>query len=390
MQLHLNKPQSVIARKTWAVIILLGVSAIASAQPSTYATGLTNPTKVILGPAGTLLVSDMTNQPGTGRISLIRPGGTRSTLIDGLPSGPSAPNGDADGPTDMVLSGHVLYVEIGEGDTLVVGPRQGTEVGNPVGPSSPIFATILKFTFTDTIDSVINGFTLKPQDHFTLLDGAVVSLTNAAGSQATAELVTQFRPATPDPNALYRNSHPYSMTVLDSQPDTLYVADAGQNTVVQVGITSGRAKVITRFAPTPNPGPGPPVIEAVPTSVRPFQDSLLVSLLTGAPFVNLQSRIMAVNPKTGVASLFITLLSSAIDVLYRQKADGSPEFFTLEYSLGLTSGKAGRLLVFDSPAGRTVSDTLVAPSSMTLDPVTGTLYITSKTAGTIVAFDVGK
>jgi len=376
---------------TWrAAALVLSVAAIASAQQP-YATGLLSPGKIVLGPAGSLLVSEVTTTANSGRVSVVRAGGNRSTLIDGLPSGLSAPNNVPDGPTDMVVDGRTLYLLIGEGDTLVNGPTAGTALGNPKGPSSPIFASLLKFTFSADIDSINAPFVLLPANHQTLLDGATVSISNGAGATATAELVSQFRPATPDPNAIYRNSHPYGLTILPSQPDTLFVADAGQNTVVQVGQTSGRAKVLVRFAPTPSPLPaGPPVIEAVPTSVRPYRDQLLVSTLTGAPFVGEISRIMVVDPKTGQFGPFITVLSSAIDVLYRQKADGTGQFYTLEYSLGLTTGKPGRLRQYETLFGKTLSDTLVSPSSMTLDPATGTLYVVSKGAGTIVTFDVGK
>ena len=394
MKLARNKSARRPARGTWIVINLLGISAAASAQPSPYASDLQNPTKVILGPAGTLLVSETGDTPNSGRISLIQPGGSRSTLLSNLPSGLSAPTNQPDGPTDMVLRGRTLYVEIGEGDTLVAGPRPQTEVANPVGPSSPILVSILKFTFSNNIETFTTfGFRLALPDHFSLLDGGTVLLNNGAGGTATVELVTQFRPSTPDPKSIYRNSHPYGMTMLDSEPDTLYIADAGQNDLIRVDVTSGRTKVVTRFADTPSPlpvGSGPLLIEAVPTSVRPYQDTLLVSLFTGDPFVPGLSRIMSVSPQTGEVNWFIAWLSSATDVLYRKKADGSLQFFTLEYSLELTTGKPGRLMVFDTPVGKTLWDSLVTPSSMVLDEATGILYITNKTAGTIVQFDVGK
>ncbi len=377
-----------------AGVLVIALSGIAAAQtPTVYATGLQFPAKLILGPNGSLLVTDMTDKPNTGRVSLVRSGGVRTTLMDGLPSGLSAPNDDPDGPTDMALSGRVLYLEIGEGDTLSPGTVRGTAVGNPKGPSSPIFVSILKVTFSADVDSLTAGFSLKSADHYTLFEGGTVSLSNGAGATAIVEAVALLRPAIPDSNAIYRNSHPYGLTVLPSQPDTLYVADAGLNSVWQVGQTSGRAKLLTRFPSTPSPlpaGQGPPVIEAVPSSIRPFGDQLLVSLLSGAPFVNDVSRIMIVDPKTGVSGQFITALSSTIDVLFRVRADGTWQFFTLEFSLGIATGRPGRLRRYESPAGVTLSDTLVAPSSMALDPANGNLYIASKAAGNIVVLNVGR
>ncbi|MGH9663104.1 MAG: ScyD/ScyE family protein, partial [Bryobacteraceae bacterium] len=202
--------------------------------------------------------------------------------------------------------------------------------------------------------------------------------------------LTAFRVAVPDPRTIYRNAHPYGLALLPSQPDTLYVADAGMNIVRQVSLSTGRSKLLTRFPNTPNPSQaGPPVSEAVPNSVRAYGDQLLVSLLSGAPFVSGASRIMAVDPSTGNSTLFISLLSSAIDVLYRAKADGSPQFFVLEYSENLLGGAPGKLLVYNSPAGEVLASGLSGPTNMALDQSTGNLYVTSRTNGTVLKLNVG-
>jgi len=369
------------------------VTAAGVAQtPAVFSSGLQFPSKIIAIPGSNLLVTEAGKPPNAGRISVIDASGTRRTLLDGLPSGLAAPNNDPDGPNGLALSGRTLYIANGEGDTHVNGPRPGSILPNPAAPSSPLYASILQATFSNDLDKITTGFSLKLQDHYTLLDGKTVTLTNSAGDTAAVQLVAAFRIDVPDPAAIYRNSHPYGLTMLPSQPDILYVADAGMNTVVQVNVRTGRSQVLTRFPNTPNPPGtmGPPASEAVPNSVQPYGDQLLVSLLSGAPFLPGTSRIMQVDPATGGATTFIAALSSAIDVLYRQKADGSYQFFVLEYSAALGAQAPGRLRVYTSPAGQVLVNGLTTPTSMALDPATGNLYIVDRSEGTVLQVNAGK
>jgi len=380
--------------KSAAVIFLCAAAgSIAVAQtPVSFASGLENPAKAIIGPNGSVIVSESgTNTPNTGRISIISSAGARSTLIDGLPSGLSAPNNEVDGPTGVAISGRTLYIGIGEGDTHISGPKQGTLLPNPVGSSSPLFAAILKATFSNDLDKIASGFTLKVQDHVTLLDGAPVTFTNATGDTVSIQLLTAFRIDVPDPNLIVRNSHPYAITMLASQPNTLYGIDAGMNSAFQIDTTSGRMQTITHFAATPDPlaPQGPPFIEAVPTSIQPYNNQLLVTLLSGAPFVAGQSRVQVLDA-SGKAYPFMGLLSSAIDVLYRQKADGSNQWLVLEYSLNLGAGAPGRLLVYDTWQGQTLADNLTSPSAMAYDASSGNLYITDKEDGTLLKLTLTK
>jgi hypothetical protein len=257
---------------------------LAAQQPTVYAAGLSNPGKVILGPSGTLLVTENGKTPNSGRISIIAQGGARRDLIDGLPSGLSAPNNEPDGANALLLNGNALYLAVGEGDTFVNGTKQGTTLVNPAGPSSPIFDSILQFTFSQSPDRIQTPFTLQLADQSTLLDGNTVTLSNSSGDQATVTLRATFR-YRPDPVAIYRNSHPYGLAQLDSEPGHLYMNDAGLNSVVQIDTQTGRAKTVAHFANVPNLGPiGPPTAEAVPTSVRSYGNQLLVTFLSGFPF----------------------------------------------------------------------------------------------------------
>src|SRR4051812_38382709 len=102
-----------------ALASALGFLPKLGAQQRVFATGLLNPAKVILGPSGTLLVSEFDNKPNSGRISIVSSSGTRRTLIDGLPSGVG--DEGPDGPTGLFLEDNTLYVAIGEGDQLQAG-----------------------------------------------------------------------------------------------------------------------------------------------------------------------------------------------------------------------------------------------------------------------------
>jgi hypothetical protein len=335
-----------------------------------------------------LLVTEAGTTPNSGRVSVIEVGGRRRTLIDGLPSG-SATSGP-DGPNGLALSGRTLYVATAEGDGFVNGTKAGTLLPNPAGVSSPLFATILKVTFGDDIDRLTAGFTLKLRDHFTLLDGTQVTLDNGAGARATMEMLSQFRWAVSDPVTIYRNSHPYGLALLPTQPDSLYVADGGQNTLVQVSLSTGRTKTISRFPNAPSPTPEAIISEAVPTNVRAYGDHLLVSLLSGGPFVSSASRVMEVDPVTGAATQFVTLLASTIDVLHRIKSNNRAQFLVLEYSLALPQRKPGRLLFYDNWNGQIMADNLPTPSAMAFDAETSNLYITSRGDGTVLTIQLEK
>ncbi len=342
-----------------------------------------------------MLVTEAAGTPNTGRVSVLDSGGNRRTVIDGLPSGKAAPDMSIDGPNGIALSGRTLYIANGEGDSHVNGPTSGSIVPNPAGPSSPMYATILQVNLSADVDKLASGFSLTLQNHFTLMDGNSVTLTNTSGDTATVSLLTGFRLDRPDPNTIYRNTHLFGLALLPAQPNTLYADDAGNNAIWKVDLTSGRSQLLIRFPGTPNPlaaAGGPPFSEAVPTSVRPYGDHLLVTLLSGAPFVPGASRVMEVDPATGTATTFMGALSSTIDIVFRLRADGSGQWFVLEYSTGTLATPApapGRLLVYTNPTPQIFSDGLATPTGLTLDSQSGTLYIVDRTDGTVSKVAVG-
>jgi len=366
-----------------AASILAALTIPLEAQPRVFATGLLNPSKIILTPSGSLLVSEFDAKPNSGRISLVTSSGVRRTLIDGLPSGVGA-NGP-DGPTGLVIEGNTLYLAIGEGDQLQAGPTQGTAVPNAKGPASPILATILQIDFAGPVDGILTGFTMKAADHPTLADGASVVLDNGAGDKATMSLLSEFR-YRPDPVAIYRNSHPYALAKIPTD-NHLYLADAGLNALVQVDLPSGRWRKLTAFPNQPSHGTAGPFAEAVPNGVQLFLGRLLVPLLTGFPFAAGDSKVMVVDPASGKADVLVDGLTSAIDIAWRTRFFGGVDYYILEFSTNLLASAPGRLKLVNAGRTTVVAENLPGPSSMVLDSTGTKLYIATK-SGSIMQLDL--
>jgi hypothetical protein len=372
-----------VKMKTTSLAALLALSAALHAQqPTVLTTGLIHPAKMIPGPGGSLIVSESGDKANTGRLSIVSATGTRQTLIDALPAGPTQE--DADGPTGVVLDGDTLYLALGEGDQLVAGTAQGTQIPNPKGPSSPILASILKINISKPLDGITAPFTLKAADHNTLADGGTVTLDNGAGATATISILSDFR-YRPDPVAIYRNSHPYALTKSPTDSKSLYLADAGLNAIVQISTETGRWKTITKFPPQPNKGTTPPpVAEAVPDSIRFYNGQLLVTLLTGFPFTPGNSKVMSVDPATGAATPLFENLSATIDVAPRVRFLRTTEFLVLEYSSNFLQGAPGQVRRITPFSSDVIVDKLNAPSSMVYDAASQMLYIASRADGTIL------
>ena len=377
--------------KLSASLVLLLAGVLQAQTPAVFATGLLNPSKLTLTAGGNLLVTEAATAPNSGRISLVDKSGVRKTLIDGLPSGLAAPNFAPDGTNGVLVQRNVVFILNGEGDGFRAGAKPNTTVPNPAGPSSPNFSSIMKLTLTGSVDSAAGGFVMTPAHQSALADGNSVTLTDSTGTTATLEMVTDFRDGVADPVTGWRNSRPFGLAALDARPDKLYVSDAGLNLIYEVTVSTGRTRVLTRFAPIPNPpgAAGPPVSEAVPSSIRPYGDQLLVTLLHGFPFPQGGSQVNLVDPTTGAGAPFIVNLTSAIDVAAIDVstfalAGNRPVFFTLEYSTNQLAGLPGRVTRYDSAQGKIIADGLSGPTNLAYDASSQTLYVLSHDAGNIL------
>ncbi len=389
-------------RKLLSLLVITLTCAVtgAKAQPpcpgvSEFATGLNGPVKLIFSQQRNLLVSETGVGINAGRISIVDRNGARRTLLDGLPAAVNA-TGELSGPTGMLMRGRTLYVAIGEGDTTLPGPIPGaTQIANP-SPSSPIFNSVLALHFSANAERTTLGFTLTPADYAALDGGAKLTLDNGRGDKLTVELIVDFPDSIPNPLPFFppnvRNSNPFALELIGNQ---LYVVDAGLNRVVTVDLASGDFETLTAFPPIQNPLPfGPPVVEAVPTSIREHDGQLLVTLFRGFPFPPGAAEVQSVDPDTGSRETFIANLTAAIDVLPVKDRGGDTDFLTLEFSANLLvePPELGRLQFFETPAGppNVIADCLITPTSMVRDPKTGTLFVTELAFGRIVTVDTSQ
>jgi hypothetical protein len=353
---------------------------------STFATGLVAPSKIIQTPRGNFIVAEA-GPPvvNHGRVSIVDQQGTRRTLLDGLPSARTFV-GDYNGTTGIYLQGRTLYVLNGQGDVTLAGPVPGTERANPA-PSSPLFSSILALHFSAATEGTTTGVTLTLADQQALKDGQTLVRSDAEGHRIVIELFVDFPDYAPEPRPNFadnvRHSHPYGIVADD---EFLYVVDAGFNKVRKLEIASGAEQTLTSFPPTPNPGNGPPFMENVPTTIRWNGDQLLVTLLSGAPFIPGFSQVRQVDPVTGANNPVIQGLSAAVDVIPLGSDEVSAGFLTLEFDLNFPAPGPGRLQFFSAAGASPVvlAGCLTTSTSMILDRKADRVVITELATGRLV------
>lgn len=376
---------------TLSLVVFGGVSAQAQST-SVVAGGLKAPTRIVITPRGNLLVAESGQGPNTGRLSLINPKtGQRRTILDGLPAGTS-PEGGTSGPSGLALRGSTLYMTIGAGDGVLAGPAPGTEKANP-NPSSPLISSVLAIHASANVENSTEGFALTPADHATIKNNPL-TLSNSQGDTLKVELIVDFPNYQSEPRPDFadnvRASNPFGVAV---SGNLLYVADASLNKLVAVGANSGSVQTLTTFAPVQNTLPfGPPVVDAVPDTVRLYGDQLLVTYLTGFPFGPAASRVRRVDQVTGAQDDFIKNLTSAIDVLTVKHSGVKEQTYVLEFSTNMRENQPGRLLIFESPTAAPVllAAPLISPVGMARDPKTGDIYISQMFPGLVVKVDAAR
>ncbi|MEJ7605784.1 MAG: hypothetical protein WKF37_05850 [Bryobacteraceae bacterium] len=115
--------------------------------------------------------------------------------------------------------------------------------------------------------------------------------------------------------------------------------------------------------------------------MRIYGDQVLVSFLTGVPFIPRFARVLAVNPTERTSAPFMLNLTSVVDVLWRTGSGARPQFFALEFSQNQSAQPAapGRLLRFDTPEAQVVAANLRAPVSLAYDAQSRLLYVAELT-----------
>ncbi|MBA3633784.1 MAG: ScyD/ScyE family protein [Acidobacteria bacterium] len=388
-----------LATIIFALFAFVSVVSETKAQTATtFVTGLRNPTKIIYAQRyGVFFVSEAGPPMTTnnGRISIVRNDGSVSTLIDGLPSGPSAPNGDPSGPSAMWLDGNSLYIAIGVGNATLNGPAPGSEIPNP-NSASPLFSSILQLDLpTDPsglvfpVGLIFPSYQIQPADQIRLANGETLTL-GVRRNRATLRMVANFPDFTPAPRPDVPNnvraSNPFGLVGFGNK---LYVADAAQNHIRTVSLVNGQTEIFFNYPPRQNPLPGPPFIDAVPDSLRLFGNKLLVTFLTGFPFPAGVSDVRQIDLESGVESQFIGGLRMAIDVL-PVAAGFCHSFYTLEFQSVPMVAASGRIQRFTSPGGppTLIINTLTSPTSLALHPPSGDLLVTEIFPGRITRISI--
>jgi hypothetical protein len=403
--------------------IVLLVAAGLSAQ-SILVAGTQTPFKLTNTPGGNFLLAESGTGSNDGRVSLVSIWGGRYTLLAGLPSG-VVPEGDALGPTAVADAHGTLYVVIGEGDVRGPSPGPPQEVPNPDGLSSPIFSSVLRARFNPVPDAIRTGFELTAEDIASLADGNEITLVNDSGEAVQLLLLADFPDLVPDPVKSVRNSNPFAATVVGSlteedvaefafdgslaaanfyarlNPNTpigrrlaertkIYVVNAGMDTLTEIAASTGRSRVIARFPAVTNPlfpGLGGPVTDAVPTSVFVRADgTLLVSILTGFPFVPGVAKVYNVDPTSGAITPWIEGLTSVTNVIEVAGAT-----YVLEISTDFLAGEPGQLLRFDSPssAPTVVAGGLIGPTGLAYEATRNELIVSETFTGLVKRIPLG-
>ena len=378
-----------------ALAVIAGAAPCATSSAtdcSVVASGLRGPIGSVFSNQGNLIVSEtgIAGDPASGRISIVSPDGTRRTLLDGLPQGTNAAGGDASGPNSLAMAGRTIYVAMGQGNTVIPGPG-GSTVPNP-NVSSQLFSSILAIHLSAEAERSTAGFKLSAQDQQTLAGGGKVMLSNGKGDKLKVEVVVNFPDYSSEPTQAnpgnVRNSNPFGVLPVG---DYLYVSNGGLNRLFKVNIDTGsyaELAVFSRIANTSGLG-GPPSVEAVPTGMAYSGGKVLVSLLSGGPFIPGLSRVKAVDPVTGDQADFLTGLRTAIDV-QPISSNGDTDYLVLENNFAPAppfppSGATVRLFE-DAGSSSTVVNgcTLYRPTSLSIDPKTGVHYATELLKGTVV------
>jgi hypothetical protein len=406
-------------RKTLLGIAVAALTAAGLNAQSILLSGTQSPFKLARTPAGNLLLAESGTGAGDGRVSLVTLGGGRFTLLDGLPSGLTQ-EGAAIGPTAVADAHSTLYIVIGEGDVQGPSSAPPKQVPNPNGPSSPIFSSVLRARFNPVPDGVRTGFHVSAADIDSLVDGNEITLQNDSGEAVELLLLADFRDFVPDPVLSVRQSDPFAVSVVGSltsadltefgfdgvsiaganffarlnwntpigrrleERTTVYVADAGMNTIVAVSASTGRTRVLARFPPVTNtlfPSLGGPVTDAVATSIFVRTDgTFLVTILGGFPFAAGSSKVYSVDPATGAFTPYIEGLTSATNVV---EVGGAT--YVLEVSTDLLAGAPGQLLRFDTPGATpvVVAGGLIGPTGLIYEPTRNELIVSETFTGLI-------
>lgn len=197
--------------------------------------------------------------------------------------------------------------------------------------------------------------------------------TNPSGRFKFNEDISGFEAAN-NPDGVVPDSNPYGLLAL---PGKTIVADAGGNDLLQVS-AKGVISVLAVFAPVARPTPGPPFVQAVPTSVALGPDGdYYVGVLTGGPFTVGLASVYHVPRGGGTPVVAYGGFTNIIDIAFGR--DGSLYVLEIAKNAIPNFGGGGRLVRIEPDGTRTdiiSGPPLIAPGGLTFGR-DGALYITN-------------
>lgn len=269
-----------------AVALLAMMSVSASAQTSeVVAEGLNGPQDIVVASDGEIWIID----GGLGGDEMIE-------VFDGESGGPLT--------AGFGVSAQVVRVDPATGEMTQVAtlPSYATESGVTGGgglavQNGTVYASVGEWIAASPAD--------RPENV-----GSIVSLSGDGGVTLAAdtfahELAGDSYPYGPP------SSHPYGMFAADD--GSLLVADAAANVLLSVDVSSGSITTIAVFEPLPGAFPHPAydgemLTDPVPTSVTVGADgTTYVSLLSGAPFIPGNAKVMTVADDGTIADFAVGL-----------------------------------------------------------------------------------
>jgi len=184
-----------------------------------------------------------------------------------------------------------------------------------------------------------------------------------------------------NPDGVVPDSNPYGILAL---PGKTIVADAGGNDLLQIS-AKGQVTVLAVFDPVPRPTPGPPFVQAVPTSVALGPDGdYYVGTLTGGPFTVGLASVYRVPAGGGDPEVAFGGFTNIIDLAFG--SDGS--LYVLEIArAAIPNFGAGGRLVRIAPDGTQTNivsgSPLFAPGGIAVG-TDGALYVTNRSTSPTV------
>src|SRR6185503_2774812 len=163
-----------------------------------------------------------------------------------------------------------------------------------------------------------------------------------------------------NPDGVVPDSNPYGVLAL---PGRTIIADAGGNDLLEVS-AKGAISVLAVFDPVARPTPGPPFVQAVPTTVALGPDGdFYVGVLTGGPFTIGLAKIYRVPFFVGDPEVAYSGFTNIIDIAFGP--DGS--LYVVEIAHPVPNFAGGKLIRIAPDGTRTElinGDPLFAPGGI--------------------------